>query len=332
MSNEPLRDGLGRRHEDLRISVTDRCNIRCSYCMPQEAIRFLPREQLLSYEEIEHFVTCVAPVGIRKLRITGGEPLVRAELPQLIARLVQVPGIQDVALTTNGILLAEQASVLRAAGLHRLNISLDTLDEAKFRTITRRTGVHRVLDGIRAAQAAGFDRIRLNTVAMKGISEDDIIPLTEFARREGLELRFIEFMPLDAEQNWQSQQVLTGSEIRAIIESRWGPLQEKPRPHASQPAKDFVYGDGQGRVGLIHPVSQPFCGDCNRIRLTAEGKLRNCLFSTQEWDVRELLRQNADQDRIIEVVRDCLQHKKPGHGIDDPNFLRPERAMYQIGG
>ena len=330
MSSEPLRDGLGRRHEDLRISVTDRCNIRCSYCMPQEVIQFLPRDQLLAYEEIERFVTCVAAVGIRKLRITGGEPLVRTELSQLIARLVQVPGIQDIAVTTNGILLTEQALALRAAGLHRLNISLDTLDETKFRTITRRTGVHRVLDGIRAAQAAGFDRIRLN--AIKGLSEDDIIPLTEYARQAGLELRFIEFMPLDADKNWQTQQVLTGSEIRAIIESRWGPLHEKPRPHASQPARDFEYDDGRGRVGLIHPVSQPFCGDCNRIRLTAEGKLRNCLFSTQEWDVRELLRQNVHQDRIVELVRDCLHHKKPGHGIDDPNFLRPERAMYQIGG
>ena len=327
-----LVDSLGRIHNNLRISVTDRCNIRCSYCMPDELIQFRSRHELLTYEEIERFVQVVASAGIHKLRITGGEPLVRADVPELVDRLVRVPGITDVALTTNGILLQEYAEPLRQAGLHRLNISLDTLDEATFRQITRRHGLQRVLDGIEAAQQVGFDRIRLNAISLRGITESEVIPLVQFAIERDLEIRFIEFMPLDAEHAWDQSRVLPGHEIQRLLESHFGPLLPTGRQHPSQPAQDFRFADGNGRIGLINPISEPFCGDCNRLRITAEGSLRNCLFAQQEWNVRDPLRSHAPSDAILQIVRDCIAHKKPGHGIDDPNFLRPGRAMYQIGG
>lgn len=333
MAVAPLVDSFGRRHQDLRISITDRCNIRCTYCMPNELIHFLPREELLSYEEIVRFASAVSPAGICKLRITGGEPLVRNDVAELVRQLVGVPGIQDVAITTNGILLAEHAKRLRKAGLHRLNISLDTLDEARFQKLTRRPGLHRVLEGIHEARAAGFDRIRLNSIAMRGVTEPEIIPLVEFARNCQLEIRFIEFMPLDAEQNWNAQDVLTGAEIRKRVESEWGPLREAFRPSDSQPAIDYQFTDGKGGIGFINPVSEPFCGTCNRLRITAEGGLRNCLFAHQDWDVRPLLRDpQTGPEQILERVRTCLAAKKAGHGIDDASFLRPRRAMYQIGG
>ena len=328
----PLIDSLGRVHTNLRISVTDRCNIRCFYCMPDENIRFKPRHEILSFEEIERFARNVARLGVNKLRFTGGEPLVRAELPVLVERLAAIAGIEDIALTTNGILLAEQAEPLKAAGLRRLNISLDALNETTFRTIARRDGLDRVLAGIFAAQRVGFEKIRLNAVAIRGITEDEVVPLGQFARQHGLEMRFIEFMPLDAEQHWQAAQVLGGEEIRARLEAAFGPLLPAARPDPSQPATDFVFADGIGRIGFINPVTQPFCSDCNRLRLTAEGKVRNCLFSMVEWDARELLRGGASDDDIAQLVRDCVAAKKPGHGIDSPEFVRPERAMYQIGG
>ncbi len=329
---EPLVDRLGRVHTSLRVSVTDRCNIRCFYCMPIENVQFKPREELLTFEEIERLVRSLVPLGIDRLRITGGEPLVRSELPSLLARLAHIPGIRDLALTTNGLLLAEQAEALMQAGLHRLNVSLDALSEANFERIARRRGLDRVLAGLAAAQAAGFRRIRLNTVAIRGITEHEAVPLARFARDHGLELRFIEFMPLDAEAHWQSDQVLDGESLRRLLAAEIAPLRPCPRPDPSQPAVDFEYADGKGRVGFIDPVSQPFCEACNRLRITAEGKLRNCLFSTAEWDVRELLRQDGSDDDIRQLVRQCVWHKKPSHGIDTPTFERPERAMYQIGG
>ena len=332
MTIAPLLDHFGRRHTSLRIGVTDRCNIRCFYCMPNENVQFRPRHELLTFEEIERFVQIVSRLGITKLRLTGGEPLVRAELHQLVARLSKIPGIEDLALTTNGILLSEQAADLKRAGLKRLNISLDTLDPQTFQQIARRDGLDRVLAGIDAARAVGFERIRLNTVAIRGITECEIVPLARFARERQLELRFIEFMPLDAEANWQSEQVLSGEEIRHRLEAEFGPLLPAPRPDPSQPAADFDYADGQGSVGLIHPVTQPFCGDCNRVRITSEGQLRNCLFSLVEWDMRSLLRGDATDDQIADTVRECIQAKKAGHGIDSPEFLRPAKAMYQIGG
>ncbi|MCO6458342.1 MAG: GTP 3',8-cyclase MoaA [Pirellulaceae bacterium] len=331
-AESPLVDALGRVHNSLRISVTDRCNIRCFYCMPNENVRFKPRHEILSFEEIERFVRVVARMGVSKLRLTGGEPLVRANLPELVRRLSAVGGIQDLALTTNGILLAEQAGELQRAGLRRLNISLDGLREETFRRIARRDGLERVLQGIFAAQRAGFEKIRLNAVAIRGITEDEVVPLGEFARRQGLELRFIEFMPLDAEGNWQQEQVLTGEEIRARLEDAFGPLVAIERPDPSQPAVDYQFADGMGRIGFINPVSQPFCGDCNRLRLTAEGQVRNCLFSTVEWDARAVLRGDGTDQQLADLVRQCVAAKKPGHGIDSPVFVKPQRAMYQIGG
>jgi cyclic pyranopterin phosphate synthase len=327
-----LIDPLGRIHTNLRISVTDRCNIRCFYCMPDENIRFKPRHELLSFEEIERFVRVVAPLGVNKLRLTGGEPLVRADLPALIAKLASIDGIRDIALTTNGILLAEQAQALKDAGLARVNISLDTLTEETFRRIARREGLDRVLAGIAAAKRVGFTQIRLNAVAIRGITEPEIVPLARFARDGDMEMRFIEFMPLDAEEQWQHDQVLSGEEIRRQIEAAIGPLEPAPRPDPSQPASDFQYADGSGTVGFINPVSQPFCADCNRLRLTAEGQIRNCLFSTVEWDARAVLRGGGSDEELAQLVREAVWAKKPGHGIDSSEFIRPQRAMYQIGG
>lgn len=332
MNTLPLVDTFGRLHQDLRISVTDRCNIRCFYCMPAENVRFKPRHELLTFEEIERFVRAVVPLGIYKLRITGGEPLVRAELPKLIAMLRAIEGVEDIALTTNGILLAEHAQPLREAGLSRLNVSLDTLNEQRFKEITRREGLPRVLEGIFAAQRAGFTRIKLNAVAIAGLIEDDVVPLGHFARSHGLELRFIEYMPLDADGRWDQSQVLSGEAIRRRLEAEFGPLVPVPPDHPGQPATDYRFADGQGRLGFINPVTQPFCHRCNRLRITAEGKLRNCLFATDEWDVRRLLRSGADEAAIVQLVRDCVWHKRAGHGINSEQFVKPQRAMYQIGG
>src|SRR5262245_4190832 len=329
---EPLVDTLGRVHTNLRISVTDRCNIRCFYCMPEENVRFLPRREILTFEEIERFVRVVARMGVKKLRLTGGEPLVRAELPKLVERLASISGIHDIALTTNGILLEEQAQALKDAGLDRINISLDALTEETFRRIARRDGLDRVLAGIHTAKRVGFEKIRLNAVAIKGITEPEVVPLVNFAREYGMEMRFIEFMPLDADNQWQHEQVLSGDEIRRLIEEAIGPLQPAARPDPSQPATDFRFTDGSGTIGFISPVTQPFCEDCNRLRLTAEGKIRNCLFSTVEWDARALLRGGGKDEEIAQLVRDCIRAKKPGHGIDSADFIKPQRAMYQIGG
>ena len=328
----PLIDQFGRVHTSLRISVTDRCNIRCFYCMPNENVQFRPRQEILTFEEIVRFARVVAGLGVNKLRLTGGEPLVRSDLVKLVSALNQVPGIQETALTTNGILLEEFAEPLKAAGLTRLNISLDTLSEQTFLRIARRDGLDRVLAGIEAAKRAGFKQIRLNAVAMKGVTESELVPLTQYALDRGMQMRFIEFMPLDAEQNWQAELVLSGEEIRRALEEALAPLEPDERTDPSQPASDFHFTDGRGSVGFINPVSQPFCDQCNRLRLTAEGQIRNCLFSTVEWDARALLRSGASDEQIADLIRDCVQAKKPGHGIDEPGFLRPERAMYQIGG
>jgi cyclic pyranopterin phosphate synthase len=328
----PLVDRFGRVHTNLRVSVTDRCNIRCFYCMPDENVRFRPRDELLSFEEIARFVRVVARQGVNKVRLTGGEPLVRHDLHRLVRLLGSIDGIEDLALTTNGILLEEQAQDLHDAGLKRINISLDTLDEATFFRISRREGLGRVLAGIHAAKRVGFRKIRLNAVAIRGLTEPDIVPLGHFAREHVFEMRFIEFMPLDAEQNWQADQVLTGDEIRGTLEAEFGPLVPVDRDDPSQPATDFEFADGRGRIGFINPVSQPFCGDCNRLRLTAEGQVRNCLFSIEEWDARAVLRGGGSDDDLAALVRESIGAKKPGHGIDREDFLRPSRAMYQIGG
>lgn len=330
--NQPLLDRYGRLHSNLRISVTDRCNIRCFYCMPDTSIVFKPKAEILTFEEIERFARVMASVGVNKLRLTGGEPLVRAHLAELVESLAAIPGVEDLALTTNGMLLADQAQPLKDAGLERINISLDTLSADTFQQITRRTGLDQVLQGIQAAQEVGFKKIRLNAIAIRGLTEKEIVPLASFARRRKLELRFIEFMPLDAEDQWQSDQVLTGEAIRARLEAAFGPLHPVERLDVSQPAVDYKFSDGIGQVGFINPVSQPFCSDCNRLRLTAEGQVRNCLFSTSEWDARQLMRNGSSNRQILDLVRDCVAHKQPGHGINTTDFEKPARAMYQIGG
>lgn len=328
----PLVDSFGRVHTNLRISVTDRCNIRCFYCMPAENVRFKPRHELLSFEEIERFATVAAQLGITKIRLTGGEPLVRHELPRLVEKIARIPGIREIALTTNAILLADQAQALKDAGLGRLNISLDSLRPETFLQIARREGLEQVLAGIFAAQRIGFRKIRLNAVAIRGLTEPDIVPLGQFARQHGMEMRFIEFMPLDADGNWDFDQVLSGRRIREVLEQGIGPLVPVEIDDPSQPATDYAFADGVGRIGFINPVTQPFCHRCNRLRLTAEGQVRNCLFSTEEWDARAVLRGGGSDEQLAELVRASVGAKRAGHGINSDEFVRPLRAMYQIGG
>ena len=326
-----LVDGFGRVHTDLRISVTDRCNLRCTYCMPADVV-FLPREELLSYEEIARVAAVAAGQGIRTVRLTGGEPLLRRDLDRLVRLLVAVPGIEEVALTTNGLLLAEQAGALATAGLSRLNVSLDAIRTEAFEKLARRRGLDRVLAGLAAARAAGFRSIRINAVSIRGLSEAEIVPLAEFCRREALQLRFIEFMPLDAEGGWDEGQVLSGKEVRGILERAIGPLEPLPAADAGQPAVDWRWADGGGLVGFIDPVTSPFCDRCDRLRLTADGQFRNCLFSTTEWDARAVLREGGGDDDIAALLQACVAAKRAAHGIGSAAFERPARAMYQIGG
>lgn len=332
MPNLPLMDSFGRVHNSLRISVTDRCNIRCFYCMAPDQVLFLPRTELLTFEEWVRLVRILAKRGVDRLRLTGGEPLVRSGISDLVRMLKAIPGIREVAMTTNAVLLCEQAEALRDAGLDRLNISLDALDRTRFMQITRRDVLDRVLAGIERALEVGFTRTRLNTVAVAGVTEAEILPLAQFALERGLELRFIEYMPLDAERAWESQQVLTGSEILERISAQYGPVEPAPRPDESQPARDYFYAGHRGRLGLIHPVSEPFCGTCNRLRITAEGKMRNCLFSTDEWDLRTPLRDGKGDTEILNVIESCVQAKKAGHLIGKDEFQQPSRTMHQIGG
>jgi cyclic pyranopterin phosphate synthase len=326
----PLVDGFGRVHTDLRISVTDRCNLRCGYCMPLD-VAFRPREELLTFEEIARVARVAARLGVRSVRLTGGEPLLRRELAELVGQLTAIDGIEEVSLTTNGLLLADQAAGLRAAGLARLNVSLDSLTQQGFERLARRPGLDRVLAGLDAAKREGFARIRINAVSIKGLTEAEIVPLARFCRREGFHLRFIEFMPLDAEAAWEPAQVLSGGDVRRILEREIGPLVAEHAADPGQPAIDYRFADG-GRVGFINPVTRPFCDRCDRLRLTADGQLRNCLFSTVEWDARGLLREGGDDDALAAAIRGCVAAKRAAHGIDTPDFVRPVRAMYQIGG
>jgi cyclic pyranopterin phosphate synthase len=326
-----LVDSFGRPHNNLRISVTDRCNIRCVYCMP-EKVDFLPRAALLTFEEIERFVRIAVTLGIDKVRLTGGEPLVRRHLTTLIEKLAAIEGLRDIGLTTNGILLAPIARDLWNAGLRRINISLDTMDAAKFVRLTRRTGFEQVIEGILAAKDAGFCPVKVNAIAMRGVTEDDVIPLGQFARRHGLELRFIEYMPLDAGHLWEREKVLFAADILELLTKGIGPLVPSADQDPRAPALDYEYEDGGGRVGFIASVSRPFCMSCNRIRLTSDGKLRNCLFSLEETDVRPLLRGGAADAEIARTIRECVASKWEGHEINTARFIQPERLMHAIGG
>ncbi len=327
-----LVDRFGRVATSLRMSVTDRCNIRCFYCMPEHDAQFVPRSSLLQFEELARLARLlVQRCGIRDIRLTGGEPLVRRELHRLVEMLTSIAGLDDLALTTNGIMLAEQASELRLAGLRRINVSLDTLDEKTFQTISRRPGLERVIQGIDAAVAAGFDSIKLNALAIRGITESEITRLIEFAIQRDVEMRFIEFMPLDADRHWTDDAVLSGDELKGIIETRFGPLVDIPRADPAAPAESFELAGGH-RIGIIRSVTVPFCSACNRLRLTADGAIRNCLFATEETPLRDAMRGGACDDDLIELVRLSVLGKRAAHGIDGDGFSPPKRPMYSIGG
>jgi cyclic pyranopterin phosphate synthase len=330
----PLVDGYGRVHRDLRISVTDRCNFRCTYCMPEEGMQWLPRSEVLTFEEIERVARlCVEHFGIDAIRLTGGEPTVRAHLPVLVRKLasLQTPAGApvDLAMTTNGATFRSLAPDLASAGLRRVNISLDTLRHDRFVTLTRRDELPRVLDGIEAAVEAGLAPVKVNVVVMRDVNDDEIVDLAAFGRERGVTVRFIEWMPLDADQRWRGDAVVSQAEIVAAIDAVF-PLE--PLARGSEPAERFAYRDGGGEVGVIPSVTRAFCGTCDRVRLTADGQLRSCLFATDEVDLRAVLRSGAPDAELAETVAACVARKGPGHMIGETLFVRPRRSMSQIGG
>ncbi|HLW94815.1 MAG TPA: GTP 3',8-cyclase MoaA [Solirubrobacteraceae bacterium] len=326
-----LFDGHGRAIGDLRLSVTDRCGFRCRYCMPAEGMQWLPRAELLSFEEIERLIRVLSEMGVRDVRLTGGEPLVRRELPRLVSMLRALPDVREIALTTNGYQLERDAEALVSAGVNRFNVSVDSLQRERFSEMTRRDALAKVLRGLDAlAQFPEAHPIKVNAVAMRGFTEDEVLPFARFAREHPYEVRFIEFMPLDADHSWSPDDVLTGEEIRAAIEAVY-PLELEPR-EASSTARTYRFADGKGRIGFINPVSEPFCADCNRIRVTADGQLRTCLFSLRETDLRALVRGGADDDELEAALRAAVWRKELKHHVGDPGFVQPERTMSAIGG
>jgi cyclic pyranopterin phosphate synthase len=328
---EPLADGHGRAIGDVRISVTDRCNFRCQYCMPAEGLPWLQRDALLTYEEITRLVRILSEMGVHDVRLTGGEPLVRKELHKLVGSLSALPGVHDLSLTTNGYLLEAQVADLVAAGLRRVNVSLDSLAADRFFQLTRRDSLGRVLAGLAAAQAHPELRpIKVNAVALRGFTEDEVLRFARFAREEPYEIRFIEFMPLDADQDWDMAKVLPSAEIKAIIETEYELEPLGRERHGT--ARRYRFADGRGEIGFISPVTEPFCGDCNRIRFTAEGTLRTCLFSMHETDLRAPLRSGATDAEIEQVVRDAVWRKELKHHVGEPGFVQPARSMSRIGG
>ncbi|MFL2987181.1 MAG: GTP 3',8-cyclase MoaA [Candidatus Poriferisodalaceae bacterium] len=325
---QDLVDPFGRTVRDLRISVTDRCNFRCQYCMPAEGMQWLPREEILSFEEIERFARiCIEAFGFNGIRLTGGEPLVRAHLPELVQRLARL-GV-DVALTTNGATLRLHASALADAGLKRINISLDSLQKERFLELTRRDELDRVLDGIDAALDAGLNPVKINAVMMRGINDDEIIDFAEFGREKGVTVRFIEFMPLEAGDIWNEGLVVPAQEIVETINKA---IPIEPVVRGNEPAERWRYSDGNGEVGVIASVTKPFCGNCDRVRLTAEGQFRTCLFAVDEFDMRALLRSEVGDDVVAKAISDAVGTKWAGHAIGQVNFIRPKRTMSQIGG
>ena len=328
----PLVDPFDRTVRDLRISITDRCNFRCTYCMPQEEMQWLPRHELLSYEELTRVArVCVERFGFESVRITGGEPTVRAHLPALIASLADL-GV-DLAMTTNGATLSHQAADLARAGLRRINISLDSLRRDRFQEITGRDALDAVLSGIDAAMSAGLDPVKVNCVLVRGVNDDEVLDFAGFGRSRGVEVRFIEWMPLDGAGTWTGDQVVPASEVFSLIDSEWPLLApDGSAAREAAPAESYAYADGAGKVGVIASVTRPFCGSCDRIRLTAEGQLRNCLFSVRETDLRSILRDGGTDDELASAISAEVGRKWAGHSIGQVHFIRPDRSMSQIGG
>jgi cyclic pyranopterin phosphate synthase len=331
MPLEPLKDGHGRVIGDLRVSVTDRCNFRCQYCMPAEGLPWLERDEILTFEEIARLVGLFGVLGVHDVRLTGGEPLVRRDFPKLAAMLAEIDDVNDLSVTTNGFLLERDAERLVAAGVNRFNVSVDSLQRDRFYQLTRRDALDQVLRGLhKLAEFPEAHPIKINAVAIRGFTEQEVIPFAELARSTPYQVRFIEFMPLDADHAWTPDQVLTGAEIRDAIGAVY-PLEPEPR-EPSATARVYRFADAPGRIGFINPVSEPFCGDCNRVRLTADGRLRTCLFSLNETDLRGPLRAGAEDDEVIQIIRDAVWRKELKHHVGERGFIQPARSMSAIGG
>jgi cyclic pyranopterin phosphate synthase len=330
---ELLKDSYGRRIKSMRISITDKCNFRCTYCMPAEGLPWLKKSEILSYEEIERISRIAVGIGIEQIRLTGGEPLVRRDVPELVRQLKQIDGLHSLSLTTNGILLKQQAKALAEAGLTRINVSLDSLLREKFAQLTRRDQIHQVLEGLEELEKyPAIHPIKINAVAMRGHTEAEVLDFARFARSKAYVVRWIEFMPLDADQAWRKEDILTGGEIKAIIEAAYGPLFQITSGDPSETARRYTFSDGIGEVGFINPVSEPFCSTCDRIRITADGQLRTCLFATEETDLRAVLRSEADDEEIAQTLRKAVWNKELKHYIGDTRFKRSKRSMSMIGG
>jgi GTP 3',8-cyclase len=331
MTRELLYDGHGRRIADLRVSVTDRCNFRCQYCMPAEGLPWLERSEVLSFEEIERVVSLMASMGVTDVRLTGGEPLVRRDFPNLVGRLSAIDGLEDLSLTTNGYLLGRDAHALVKAGIKRVNVSIDSLERDRFFQMTRRDSLPRVLEGLETlASYEQVHPIKVNSVAIRGFTEAEALRFADFARQTAFQVRFIEFMPLDGDHNWKPESVLTGDELKQMIDKVYPLVELEREPSAT--ARVFAFADGAGEIGFINPVSEPFCADCNRIRLTAEGKLRTCLFSMHETDLREPLRSNASDAELEKIIREAVWRKELKHHVGEEGFRQPARTMSAIGG
>ncbi len=325
-----LVDRFGRVATDLRVSLTDKCNLRCTYCMPAEGLAWLPKDELLTDDELVRLIGVAVSLGVTEVRFTGGEPLVRPGVVDIVRRVAELRPRPELSLTTNGIGLARIAPALRAAGLDRVNVSLDTVDRAKFAELTRRDRLPEVLDGLAAAAAAGLTPVKVNAVLMRGINDDDAVPLLRYCLERGYELRFIEQMPLDAQHAWERARMVTVEEILEHLQPHWSLTPEPGR--GSAPAETWLIDGGPARVGIIGAVSRPFCGSCDRVRLTADGQIRNCLFATEESDLRPALRSGASDSDLAERWVTAVRGKRAGHGIDDPAFLQPVRPMSAIGG
>lgn len=330
---EQLVDSYGRRIKSMRISITDKCNFRCTYCMPADGLPWLKKAEILSYEEILRLSRVAVEIGIEQIRLTGGEPLVRRDVPELVRQLHKIEGLRSLSLTTNGVLLKQQAGALAEAGLSRINVSLDSLLREKFARLTRRDQFDRVMEGLEELEKyPSIHPIKVNAVAMRDFSEEEVLDFVRLARRKAYVIRWIEFMPLDADQIWRKEDILTGAELKAIIEAEYGPLVQIKTGDPSETARRYTFSDGIGEVGFINPVSEPFCASCDRIRLTADGQLRTCLFATEETDLRQVLRSGASDEELAETLRQAVWKKELKHYIGDKRFKRSKRSMSMIGG